>query len=149
MRYEINYTNLEDIKAVFGERLVQQATKSATNKLTTFAKANISKLTRKQYNIKAKDIKESTAVQKKTKENILLISGKALPLKYFNPRQTRQGLTYKIRKDKGRQKLRHAFIVDRLGGNVFERKYTNKALPIKKLYTLSIPQMIEGQEQKI
>lgn len=66
----------------------------------------------------------------------------AIPLKDFNPRQTKKGVTAKAW---GKRKVYDgAFIVDKLGRHVFVRE-TKKRLPIKKLYG-PIPARLAEQE---
>lgn len=61
----------------------------------------------------------------------VIVKWGAIPLKDFNPRQTKLGVTAKAW---GQRKVYDgAFIVDSLGRHVFVRK-TKKRLPIKKLY---------------
>jgi len=61
----------------------------------------------------------------------IIVKWGSIPLKDFNPRQTKKGVTAKAW---GSRKVYDgAFIVDSLGRHVFVRK-TDKRLPIKKLY---------------
>ena len=61
----------------------------------------------------------------------LIVKYGSIPLKDFNPRQTKQGVTAKAWNT--RKVYDGAFVVDSLGRHVFVRK-TKKRLPIKKLY---------------
>jgi hypothetical protein len=61
----------------------------------------------------------------------IMVKWGSIPLKDFNPRQTKLGVTAKAW---GSRKVYDgAFIVDKLGRHVFVRK-TDRRLPIKKLY---------------
>lgn len=67
----------------------------------------------------------------------------AIPLKDFQPKQTKQGVLAKAWGVK--QLYDNAFKVDSLGGHVFVRK-TDKRLPIKKLYG-PIPARLAASDQ--
>lgn len=72
----------------------------------------------------------------------IIVKWGAIPLKDFNPRQTKRGVTAKAWGT--RQVYDGAFIVDSLGRHVFVRK-TKKRLPIKKLYG-PIPSRLASQD---
>ena len=72
----------------------------------------------------------------------VIVKWGAIPLKDFNPRQTKKGVTAKAWGS--RQVYDGAFIVDKLGRHVFVRK-TKKRLPIKKLYGPIPARLAEGE----
>ncbi len=58
---------------------------------------------------------------------------KRLPLKAFKPRQTRKGVSYRISKRTGRNRVAGAFISPKLGNHVYKRRGKSR-LPIDKLH---------------
>ena len=67
----------------------------------------------------------------------------SIPLKDFNPRQTKLGVTAKAWNK--RKVYEGAFISEKLGRHVFVRK-SNKRLPIKKLYGPIPARLAKGRE---
>lgn len=67
----------------------------------------------------------------------------SIPLKDFNPRQTKQGVTAKAWNK--RKVYEGAFISEKLGRHVFVRK-SDKRLPIKKLYGPIPARLAKGRE---
>lgn len=83
----------------------------------------------------------------------LRFSGKPFPLRDFQARQTRRGVTFKVGRSGGRSTYERqgqkGFIVNRLGAHVFVRTGPEPPGParagIKKVYGPSIPQFVSTQ----
>lgn len=115
------------------ERALREAPKAAEkaairtlNRTADKARVAASKTVRETYNIKAgdlgKSVKTTRASQSKF-ETVLIIIGKPVGLIAFAARQTAKGVTYKILKSGGRDRLPHTFIATMRSGHrgVFER----------------------------
>lgn len=110
-----------------------KAFKRASARVATQGRTEISKGIRTHINIKAGDLKNELKVAKhKTGASITLRESDRLSLKYFDAKQNKKGVTYKINKGRGRGFIPSAFIVNKLGGNVFKR-VSKSRLPISKL----------------
>jgi hypothetical protein len=57
----------------------------------------------------------------------ILIKRVAMPLKVYKPRAGVRGVSVRVRRNEAREVHKHAFKIDRLGGNIFEREATYKA----------------------
>lgn len=120
------------------------------------------------YGVKSRDFAASLRTRDAIKgdaEASLTATGKAFPLSAFNPRQTKQGVTVKV---KGRLvRIQHAFIArmrsghvgvfargayggkgaTKLTGEVFGRfKYSKGRLPINELYTFAAADMLANED---
>lgn len=150
-------------REVFDPRIVDQAVKSTLDKAARKVRTAITKEVRKDYAIKATAVKQSLTTHRLSpgaSEVYIFSAGHRLSLKRFVVgRPNRRGVAVKIRKDRGRQRLQGAFIVPSLGGHVYRRTGEPKRLtrhgryatsgiqrePIKKLWSLSIPQMVASR----
>lgn len=115
------------------------------NRVAAKVSVQASRKVRETYNIKAKDLKESTKIIQARRNNLqaeIIITGKPIGLIKFDARPStptypppKQGVAYKIMRSSGRSKLPHAFIARMQSGHigVFERHGTK----------------IKGQAQKI
>ncbi len=133
---KVRLEGYDQLKAVLSPTVFKKA---ATRSINRAAKAGFnagSKEIRKTYALKAKDIKKETKIKKASWSNleavVEIVSKDRISLKRFNPRQTKRGVSFRIRKDKKRGLIESAFIVDKLGGNVFKRKGKSR-LPIKAM----------------
>ncbi|WP_445506703.1 phage tail protein [Niallia sp. 03190] len=130
-----------------------QAITSALNRAVTNVAANVSKETRKEYLIKAADIKATlskTRASRSTMSAIVSSRSGAIPIDRFkvSPRtvQPKRKKPIKIAVKKGnlRESL-GAFVSDINGIKVFKRE-GKKRLPIDRLFGPSVPQMIGNEE---
>lgn len=126
---------------------------SALNRSISNIKANVPKEVRKDYNVKATDVKETLKVFKASASKLqgeVKSSGRILGLDKFkvspktvNPKRKSQ-LKIAVKKNGSKQVL-GAFIASINGTKVFKRDGTAR-LPISRLMGPSIPQMIGNQE---
>jgi len=164
LELNIHIDGIDDVIAALSPRQLNTIATRTLNRSARVAKTEGSRAIRETYNIKAKDINKAvsiTAAHTGDNKVTLLVKGDRLPFKYFGARQTKRGVTFMIKKSKGRGRLRHAFIGgwipvrtrkrgyrmvyvgELLGGHVYMRA-GKKRLPIKKLMThLSIPGLFQ------
>lgn len=128
----------------------------ALNRAIANVNTNLSKESRQVYHLKSKTVRSTFTVKKSSKHHLTAVTtseGKRLPLKYYkvnagrynaeNP-ESSTPMKVAVRKGTGTKELLHAFIVDRLGENVFERKTVSR-LPIKKLTAPAVPQTLKDK----
>jgi len=146
---------LNDVRDRLGEmsnKAPNVISKSLNRALTNVA-ANVSKETRKEYNIKAGDVKHTLSKTRASKSALTAIvssKGNPIPLDKFkvSPRtvQPNRKRAIKIGVKKGGMKATlGAFVSDINGIKVFKRE-GKKRLPINRLYGPSVPQMLANEE---
>ena len=168
MNLNIDIKGLSDIEKIVNANAITKAIARSLNRAATSAFNAGSKKIRERYNIKAKDIKKASKVKKATAGSdrvIITITGGAIPMKYFSPKQTKKGVSVKILKRGKRSLLKHAFIAGYVpiktktgkykilkksswgGGHVFIRK-TKKRLPIAvmKATAITIPKLFSRDD---
>lgn len=124
----------------------------ALNRSMTTVAASISRETRKEYSIKAGDIKASLTKTKASKSAMTAIvksQGQLIPIDRFrvSPKtvQPKRKKPIKIGVKKGTLKeVKGPFVANLNGIKVFERTGKNR-LPIKRIMGPSIPQMIGNE----
>lgn len=152
MSFDIKLKGLDEVLAALSPKTYEKALRRTMTETRRSAVTSLSRAIRQEYAVKAKDAKGGMRVWSDGAEVFMRVSGKPLPLKRFGARQTKKGVTVKIRKDRKRKLVRGAFIQQSLGGHVFARqlKYRRDASKeekklmrrrLKKLYTLSLAQM--------
>jgi len=145
-------------RILFQLRQVQDAATNkaaarALNRAATTVRAEASREIRKEYNIKASEIRKEMSIQRATPSRLVSAvkaKGRRLTLLRFNAKQNRTGVAVTIKKGR-RQTIKSAFVARGKGGNpvVFARgQYVNgrfvpgkSRYPITALNTVSIPVM--------
>lgn len=161
-----------DIKITYDDTQVKRALLAAPsqaekalvrtlNRVAAKARVQSSRKVRETYNIKAKDLNDSTKVTQARRNNLMaeiVITGKPIGLIKFDARPStptypppKQGLTYKIKKTSGRSKLPHAFIARMASGHigVFERhgtKIKGKAQKIREKKFIGMPSVFRSDK---
>ena len=123
------------------------AARRTVNKLIRKAKTVGVRSSRELYNIKAKDLNRSIKLSRargSRLEATIQVRGGRIKVYYFGAKQTRKGVTVRIRRDRGRKLIRSAFIQTMPTGSigVFRRK-KGARLPIETVTTISAAQMFE------
>jgi hypothetical protein len=126
---------------------------NALNRALTTVAAQVSREVRKEYNIKAKDVKATLSKTRASRANLSAIvrsQGEVVPLDRFKvspktPQPKRKKPIKVAVKKTGLKPLLRAFVVDLHGIKVFRRK-TKHRLPIQRLFGPSIPQMLGNEE---
>jgi len=133
MEIKVKLEGFDRLRAILSPDVYKKAAVRSVNRAAQAAFNAGSKEIRKTYALKAKDIKDDTTLKKaswsKTEAVIRIISKDRISLSKFGARQTKKGVSFKIKKNKGRGLIRGAFIVNRFNNQVFKRK-SKKRLPI-------------------
>jgi hypothetical protein len=117
---------------------VYTAMNQATNDGKSAAAKNVSKkIFIAQKNVKPFIKQTKRATNGNLQTELTVAEGKRISLKYFSPRKTRRGISYRINRSGGRGEAIGAFGLGneskRLGGHIYQRT-TKKRLPIVKLF---------------
>ena len=155
MEFSVDIKGLDVVKRMLDPKLVKKAEPGAINKTGKMARTEQSKEIRKTYNITAKRLNEelekvSGSNRATVSKPRAIIRAKKLTkrnpgLQHYGAKQLKKkGVSYRIRKDKGRQTLPHAFMatMSRGGKGVFVRT-GKKRLPIVRKTGPSVVQMME------
>ena len=139
-----------ELSKAFDSKVFEKALRRTVKRMGTRFRKTAVKEVRQTYNVRAKKLKEyikaRTHYGKGGVEWRFRVSGKPMSLIHFSPRQTRQGVTVKVKKSEGRKMIKGAFLANDSGSHkrVFMR--SGKArLPIESKHTISIPQMFNKE----
>lgn len=146
---------LEEVRSKLGDmsKKAPNAISSALNRAVTNVASNVSKEVRKEYVIKASDIKSTLTKTRATRTSLQAIvksRGELVPLDRFkvSPRtvqpKRKKPIKVAVKKD-GLKETLGAFVADISGIKVFKRT-SKKRLPIDRLFGPSVPQMIGNEE---
>lgn len=143
MSIEFDASGLEAAREVIEKypKLAPQAISSAVNRALTAGRKTLSVGIRSEYSIAAGTIKAHTRLKRASAgmpDGSMVISGHAIDLMEFSPRISGKGMV-SVKVKKARKKLRHSFFVASKAG--LYHRITEKRFPIKREYSLSVPQM--------
>lgn len=133
-------------------RALNNAGRSAINKILIQGRNIASRKVRDVYNVKAKILKDNTVIRRASNRSLegqLIIRGRKLPLIAFGARKVRRGTTVRVKKSSGRKLIRHAFIATMPSGkvHVWMRRGPGR-LPIDAKFTISPAGMFENEGVK-
>lgn len=122
--------SIERLRAALGsmEKGLPREVATAINATAKKVRTEAARLLKRELNVPVKVLKKAIhnrrkATKDKTQAVVGLLKGYPIPLRYFKPKQTNQGVTYKIDpKLKAKSSIRDAFIVNSYNGNVYRRK---------------------------
>ncbi|ADV47041.1 phage tail protein [Nitratifractor salsuginis] len=144
MNISIELEGIEKIKRSFDPKVFRKALRSTMSESGKKFKTSAVKDVREIYNVSAKALKSRIRAKLVTPERYeFAVQGRTINLIHFGAsRLKRGGISVLVRKDRGRKKIRNAFITRDSHGSlrVFMRKGEAR-LPIEAKNSLSIPQM--------
>lgn len=138
--------------------VVPAAMASAMNRGLTNARKNTSKFVREQYALKAKSINETLKLQRANKRTVSaslesrgpVMSLSAFPVTPTKPDGGRRKVKVKVKAQGGKKEIKvkpGAFVGRSRNGQVqVFRRQGKSRLPIERLTTLSVPQMVSNEE---
>lgn len=147
----VNKQQMREAKRLLADtpRAMPKIITRSVNKVAVKARTRIVRRVASEITVKQKDLRSRNVKLKKanytTQTATISITGKRIPLIQFRAKQTKKGVTYKIKKTGGRKKIPHAFITAMDSGHrgAFRRKGTSR-LPIVELFGPSIPAAMEN-----
>ncbi len=151
MRMDVNIDGLYELMNALNPKPFEKAMNRTVRRMGKRFRKVATKEVRETYNIKAKKLKQymktvTVTTKKRGTEWRFYVSGKPLSLIHFGARQTKKGVSVKVRKDRGRRVIKGAFVAPGKGGNLRVFKRTSKErLPIESKHTLSVPQMFNKE----
>lgn len=148
MRVEHNIPQIQATLRSLRNDLEKKAAVRALNRAADMSKTEAKREMTKKYSFKSSEVGNTLTVYKATPARVeatVRSKGRRTPLLKMMARQTKKGVTVKI--GKTRKLIPSAFIATMKSGHrgVFIR-LTKKNLPIKELYTISIPEGFGSQD---
>lgn len=126
-----------------------RAVASALNKVTAQAKTAMSREIRAEFSINTATVNQALRVERATSRGRLRLVAalssvsrpgrRSLNLGHFAPRQTKLGVTVKVKRRGPRKLIRGAFLIN--GGATVMIRVGRSRLPIKALQTIDVGQM--------
>lgn len=133
-----------------GRKRVNKAAASALSRTATTVRKEASVSIRERLNISAAVAKKAITIRKMKGGLTVFIEaqGRPIPLRDFQARQTRSGVSFKVKRGGERKtyssKYGPGFIITKIGGNVFVRAEPDppgpKQAKVRKVYGPSVPQ---------
>lgn len=103
---------------------IPRAAVRAINDLAKQARTLAAREVQKERNLLIGDIKKNIEIKRAQPHFLsaaLVVRGGNVPAKRYKPRQTKKGVTIKMKRGGSRTLIKGGFIVDSLGGHVFQR----------------------------
>ena len=148
-----NFDQIARQLAVMGANVFERAAASAMNKTIAKAKTAMKREIRAEFNIPASTVEKSLRIRRAyfrsgtVKLEAALESptqnGRAMNVIHFGARQTKKGVSVRIRKAGGRSVISHAFIAN--GGRTVFARVGKSRLPIKPVRTIAVAQMFNAR----
>lgn len=131
----------KELERALGQDAPKKLKREIVSAINATAKRTVNLLAKevgKEIAVPQKDIKQGIsvtrkAVAEKLSAQVTQQESVRLSLKRFGANQTKEGVTYRISKTKGRQFIKSAFMPVVLGEHVYKRQ-GKKRLPIQKLH---------------
>jgi hypothetical protein len=142
--------SIDDMKAKFAKNRqeVNRAAGAALQRVAITARKVADQKIRERVTLKSSDVKGAITVTFPGGRGTLIRGiqavGDPIPLKAYQARQTRKGVTFAVvrgqRKGPYKRNGRGGFIINSLGGHVFVRTASGNDAPIKKVFGPSLTQ---------
>lgn len=145
-----NFPQVAKQLAALQQDIGNKAVASALNKTVAQAKTAMGREIRAEFNINASTVNQSLKIQRASASkgkfqlsaalsSIPRPGRRSLNLARFSARQTRKGVTFKVKRGGPRQLIPGAFLIN--GGNTVMIREGKTRLPIKALQTIDVAQM--------
>jgi hypothetical protein len=149
---ELNLDQVIGDLETLGEDLAGKAMARALNRTATTVRTTAVRWTRLNLNIKTGDvnklIKQRRAVVHTLggAEATITVTAKAAPLSRFGARQTRKGVSVKVKRTGSRKVVKGAFLARLRSGHLGVFKRVGDArLPIKELFSTAVVQYLDDE----
>lgn len=150
IKIQTNFPNVQRQLETMRKDIADKAVASALNKTVALAKTAMSREIRAEFNISAATVSQSLRVQRASAakgkfqlsaalSSISRPGRRSLNLARFSARQTRKGVTFKVKRSGPRQLIPGSFLIN--GGATVMIREGNTRLPIKALQTIDVGQM--------
>lgn len=133
----------------FGKKVRDTGITRALNRTIASVNTEANRRIRSELNIKAKDVRKAITVRRARRGALdasISIEAKAAPIVAYGAKQTRKGVTVKVKRARGRKLLKSAFIATMKSGHrgVFQRR-TEKRLPIDEIFSTSVADAVQNE----
>jgi len=150
----VNQRQWKEIRRLLADvpKAVPRVLTRSINKVGVAARTKIVRRVAAEVNVKQKDLRRRNISLVKANFRTLLerirIIGRRIPVIRFGARQTKRGVSYRIKRGGGRKKIAGAFKATMDSGHegVFVRRGA-KRLPIVQQYGPSVPAVVEGIDE--
>lgn len=125
LRTDVDNGDVIRVTRMLPPGVVKRVAASAGNDALRHGRKVISQAVRQEVNLKAGDVKREIKVDRAsrtTAAGALKIDRRSIPLSDFGAKKLKRGVSVKVRRKGGREKLRHAFFVGRYDNRLFERE---------------------------
>lgn len=155
---KVNKAQMADLERTLKgiPRGVPRVLTRAINRVGVAARRQVVKAVSREIAVTQKDLKARNVRLRKANFRTLRarisISGRRIPVLKFGAKQTRRGVTYRIKRGGGRKRIADAFMEAKSGTEirmpsghrgVFRRRMGSR-LPIDELFGPSVPAVVEG-----
>lgn len=142
MRIDVKFDGIDELMKALNEKAYRKAMNRTIRRMGQRFRTTATKEVRKTYNVKASKIKQYMRAKMDGDTFKMYIKSSTVSLMNFGARQTKKGVSVKVRKDRGRKVIKGAFIAVGKNNNLQVFKRVGKErLPIESKKTLSITQM--------
>ena len=148
----IKVNGAADLRRGLNDVQYRRALGRAVNKAGRAGRTDLSKQIRGEIALPASVIRSSIKLVRAARgqtEARLVITRKPIPLKEYKARETKKGVTVKVRRKEPREVHKRAFIAESVGGHVFERKKVGDKrvgrLPIDKRFGPTVLGVLQGK----
>lgn len=161
---EFGFEDFEKVKRAFSPEVVEKAMRTTVTRTARKARTEVSKQIRQVYTIKAGTVKETVSLSSRStpdgRVSVLQYRGGPLPIDRFSrslrsvstPRGRRPAVSVRVKKSGGRKLVRGGFPLRGRAagknGNPTMQRTTDDRLPIERVFSLSVPQMVNADVQR-
>ena len=150
IKIQTNFPNVQRQLETMRKDIADKAVASALNKTVALAKTAMSREIRAEFNLKASEVNESLRISRASAargrlqlsaslSSISRPGRRSLNLARFAARQTRKGVSFKIKRGGPRKVIPGSFLIN--GGKTVMIREGKGRLPIKALQTIDVAQM--------
>lgn len=135
------------------ESIIYRKTQQALNRTLVRSRTQMTNSIGEKLNLKKITIRELIALQMANKNTgliaRLIVKNKLVPLIEYNAKQNRQGVSFKVFRNRSRQLIRHAFIkADSRSRETVFRRESKARLRIKPLYGTRVVNVVKDTLSK-
>jgi hypothetical protein len=161
----VDQTSVDAARDVLSPAKVRAILRSAVGEEARRFRTQASRAVREELNLSKAAVDKTISVRVDGDGAEVRVDRVAVPLKEYNPRQTKAGLLVKVRKNAPAELLKGAFLVAKLGDHAFERgsrkvpprpmrrvrkrgpsgKVISSALPIEKKFGPTVEGVLAGK----
>lgn len=134
----------------FGKQVSETGITRALNRTIRSVNSEANRRIRGELALKAKDVRKAITVRRARRgshEAAIEVVGRAIPIVAYSAKQTKKGVTVKVKRAAGRKLLRGAFIATMRSGHrgVFYRDAKKDRLPISEVFSTTVADAVQNE----